>query len=641
MTIRKVDGPTVHNDAKRHIARALSAAARAMGRHPDCAVTFEDDGDENQNILRLAALPTTIDAEGLAKIRGAADSFALRLRYHDPRLHRRWRPADDRAGDLFDALETIRFESLGARALRGAALNLAALADGRAVRLPPSSRAVVDAARVALAAAPDHVLDVTATATVSDPLSNAIAGLIPTIADQEAFARVGATVIAATGLDPTPGAFNADSESDSEARATKDEAGDAAKADTDMVRTAPQDSQAGPEDSDASAKGDSLPDTMPEGGGEDPGGLQKRPVWLARSAAGRDYAIFTGDFDRVCRAEDLCPPGDWAALRRALERRLTAVRAASARHAGRLGRAILARVERSWEVDLDEGHLDTRRLDRVVTTPLRPHAFRKSLAAPFRDTAVALLIDNSGSMRGELIEVAAASADILGTVLQRCDVTFEILGFTTREWKGGRSHARWRRAGSPPRPGRLNETLHVVYKAAADPWWRTRRNLALMLRENLLKENIDGEALLWAYHRLIARPEKRRILVVLSDGEPVDNATNEANGDDYLARHLHRVVAEITASPVELYAVGIGHDVGQFYPAALSVDAANNLAIGLLEGMTALFLDGPDASRGHALGATADAAGRKPPDTPLAILGDGARFAPIGGEYFPAGAIRH
>jgi cobaltochelatase CobT len=260
------------------------------------------------------------------------------------------------------------------------------------------------------------------------------------------------------------------------------------------------------------------------------------------------------------------------------------------RLANRLQRRLMAQQARSWDFDQEEGLLDAARLARVVVSPGHSLSYKIERDTEFRDTVVSLLIDNSGSMRGRPIAIAAICGDILARTLERCGVSTEILGFTTRGWKGGQSREAWLTDGRPPNPGRLNDLRHIVYKRADEPYRRSRRNLGLMMREGLLKENIDGEALLWAHNRLVARPEERRILMVISDGAPVDDSTASANGGSYLERHLRQVIDWIEKrSTVELIAIGIGHDVTRYYNRAVTIMDADQLAGAMVEQLAQLF----------------------------------------------------
>ena len=302
------------------------------------------------------------------------------------------------------------------------------------------------------------------------------------------------------------------------------------------------------------------------------------------------YKVFTRAFDEIVNAEELCDTDELDRLRAFLDKQLQALHGAVARLANRLQRRLLAQQNRGWDFDLDEGMIDAARLARVIVDPMHPLTFKQERDTQFRDTVVTLLLDNSGSMRGRPIMVAACCADILARTLERCGVKVEILGFTTRAWKGGHAREAWLNALKPPLPGRLNDLRHIVYKSADAPWRRSRRNLGLMMREGLLKENIDGEALAWAHARLLARPEQRRILMMISDGAPVDDSTLSVNSGSYLERHLRQVIEEIeTRSPVELLAIGIGHDVTRYYRRAVTVTDAEELAGVMTEKLAELF----------------------------------------------------
>jgi cobaltochelatase CobT len=331
---------------------------------------------------------------------------------------------------------------------------------------------------------------------------------------------------------------------------------------------------------------------MPGAGDDDPG-RPGRPGNLPRHGINDDRALyrpFTTECDETIEAESLCDPDELTRLRGLLDQQLAHLQSVIGRLANRLQRRLLAKQTRAWEFDLEEGMLDAARLSRVITNPVYPLSYKREKETDFRDTVVSLLIDNSGSMRGRPITVAAMSADILARTLERCGVKVEILGFTTRAWKGGQSRERWIAAGKPANPGRLNDLRHIIYKPADAPWRRARRSLGLMLREGILKENIDGEALLWAHNRLIARSEQRRILMVISDGAPVDDSTLSVNPGNYLERHLREVIADIERnSPVELVAIGIGHDVTRYYRRAVTIVDAEQLGGTMLEKLAELF----------------------------------------------------
>jgi cobaltochelatase CobT len=324
----------------------------------------------------------------------------------------------------------------------------------------------------------------------------------------------------------------------------------------------------------------------------DTGEARRAPTPFSNLPPMVDYKAFTTRFDEIVRAEDLCDTAELDRLRSYLDKQLANLQGAVARLANRLQRRLMAQQNRAWEFDLEEGQIDAARLSRVIIDPMHPLTFKSERDTEFRDTVVTLLLDNSGSMRGRPITVAATCADILARTLERCGVKVEILGFTTRAWKGGQSRESWLQAGKPTNPGRLNDLRHIVYKAADAPWRRARRNLGLMMREGLLKENIDGEALAWAHARLIGRPEQRKVLMMISDGAPVDDSTLSVNPGNYLERHLRYVIEEIeTRSPVELIAIGIGHDVTRYYRRAVTIVDAEELAGAMTEKLAELFAE--------------------------------------------------
>jgi cobaltochelatase CobT len=357
------------------------------------------------------------------------------------------------------------------------------------------------------------------------------------------------------------------------------------------VEAAADDAEAGEGES-SDAEADELTDDGEMSDSRDTGEARRADAPFSNLPPMVDYRAYTMRFDEVVKAEDLCDTAELDRLRSYLDKQLANLSGAVARLANRLQRRLMAQQNRAWDFDLEEGTIDAARLSRVVIDPLHPLTFKAERDTEFRDTVVTLLLDNSGSMRGRPITVAATCADILARTLERCGVKVEILGFTTRAWKGGQSREAWLQAGKPQNPGRLNDLRHIVYKAADAPWRRARRNLGLMMREGLLKENIDGEALTWAHSRLIGRPEQRKVLMMISDGAPVDDSTLSVNPGNYLERHLRYVIEEIeTRSPVELIAIGIGHDVTRYYRRAVTIVDAEELAGAMTEKLAELFAE--------------------------------------------------
>ena len=594
--------------------RALGAAARAIAAEPEASVEF---GAESPSVhgakLHLPLPARELPAAEVVRARAAADSFALKLRHHDPQVHAARAPAGGPARAVYDAAEQARVEALGARRMRGVAMNLTATLEEqfRGGGAAPESLAqeamdtpVADVVRLLVreqltgAAAPEGMRPLIELwrPAIEEKAGADLRALMGQIEDQEEYAKCARRLIASLDIwedeaDPSPDQSASDD----------DETGDDASGDDEDGATegseAPGEEGEGEGESGESealsadtAEDENQPNASDQ---EEPGGA-KRPWWPDDfpSNAPREprYRPYTTEFDEVVEASDLCDAVELAQLRGHLDQQMQSLQGVVARLANRLQRRLLAKQTRSWQFDLDEGLLDSGRLARVVTNPLHPLSFKIEKETEFRDTVVTLLIDNSGSMRGRPIGVAAMCADILGRTLERCGVDVEVLGFTTRAWKGGRSRERWVAEGKPADPGRLNDTRHIVYKAANAPWRRCRKNLGLMMREGLLKENIDGEALLWAHQRLLAQPHERRILMVISDGAPVDDSTLSVNKGNYLDRHLSDVIHWIEArSPVQLIAIGIGHDVGRYYGRATTIVDVEQLGGVMVEQLANLF----------------------------------------------------
>ncbi|MGO8953962.1 MAG: cobaltochelatase subunit CobT, partial [Rhodomicrobium sp.] len=563
--------------------RAVSLATRSLAASKTMNVVFGSDvpGYDGKTV-RLPQPSRAMSRKEVAIIRGYADSIALMVSAHDARLHAALAPAQGAARDAFDAVERARVEAVGALRMRGVAKNLSAKLASRYERLPdrdidrqdaPIDEALALIVREKLTGAKpprgaDGIVGVWRS-RIEDRAGPLLERLDGAVDDQAAFARLMRDILVALELmEGTP--ENTQDEDNREANEREDAQAQGAEEQPEEENAQPAEAEA---DQAETAEGleDGEPAELPEqdynpaeheGAGE-PQAPPRRPnasVLDAPESFG--YRAFTRQFDESVGAESLCDTDELERLRSFLDKQLSLLHVAVSRLANRLQRRLLAQQSRAWDFDLEEGMLDTARLSRVVTDPFQPLSFKRERDTTFRDTVVTLLLDNSGSMRGRPIMVAACCADILARTLERCGVKVEILGFTTRQWKGGQSREQWLAAGKPANPGRLNDLRHIIYKAADTPWRRARRNLGLMMREGLLKENIDGEALAWAHARLLARPEQRRIIMMISDGAPVDDSTLSVNNGTYLEKHLRQVIHEIeTYSPVELIAVGIGHDV--------------------------------------------------------------------------------
>lgn len=563
--------------------------------------------------IETAALPPALTTAEIVRLRGEADALALRLRHHDERLHALHDLQGERARAAYDAIAQARVEALGAGRMPGVAANIAALIEQRC-RDRPLDRAT-SREQVALAEAL-HVLarerfcgapPPPAARTMAElwrPYFDAhvgprLDGLREHLRDERTFAAGLHELIEALDLEnPTSEAREPRKLARSEGESGDEDAAEQARAGGAAARDAQpslRHASSGRNEGGRAAQADFA--AAPARTGAE-GGDAVRDAASARGPSA-SYRAYTTAFDQTVGAEELCDASELHPLRARLDRELMRLPELVGRLAKRLQRRLLASQLRDWAFDLEEGWLDPGRLDRIVISPDHGLSFRMEKASGFRDTVVGVLIDNSSSMRGRPLAVAAMSADILARTLERCGIKVEILGFTTRTWKGGRAREQWRREGEPVAPGRLGELRHIVYKAADTPWRRARKNLGLMLRDGIPKENIDGEALLWAHRRLVARPEQRRILVVVSDGAPADEATLAANPGDYLERHLHEVIAWIERrSPVELLAIGIGHDVTRHYRRAVTLRDADELGAALLEQLARLFDERPRAPAG-------------------------------------------
>jgi cobaltochelatase CobT len=604
------------DDRAERFKGVLGTAMKTIALDPELSVSFGND----QPILtghkaRLPQVSGTTSMKDIAITRGLSDSFALRLANHKDDIHNRYLPQGKNARAMFEAVEQARIEAIGANAMPGVAQNLSAMLDDRygrtvvnrssnrrdtpleeAVGLilrekltgekpPPAARPYVDLWRV--------WVDEKAKANL-DTLSTALH-------DQQQFAKFSRDLIAALdmgdelGEDPDKGEENEEQEAE-EDPGEKNETPEGEEQEAEQQASEDmQEAEGESESAEMEAKSidtDDQPDDQEledDTDGEEP---YRPQLPFSNNASPDFYKVYANSFDEVVSADDLCDEEELTRLRAYLDKQLSNLQGVVARLANRLQRRLMAQQNRSWEFDIEEGILDSAKLMRVIIDPMHPLSFKMEKDMNFRDTVVSLLIDNSGSMRGRPITVAATCADILARTLERCGVKTEILGFTTRAWKGGQSREKWLSANKPTNPGRLNDLRHIIYKAADEPWRRARKNLGLMMREGLLKENIDGEALIWAHNRMLGRPEQRRIMMVISDGAPVDDSTLSVNSGNYLERHLRQVISDIEGrSPVELIAIGIGHDVTRYYKRAVTIVDAEELGGAMTEKLAELFED--------------------------------------------------
>lgn len=591
------------------LKRSISACARAVSHDESLAVTFEQgQGVVNVGGTKLAEPQSELNNDTVSVTRGQADSVALWRAHHDTGIHERSAPSDPVARRLFDAVEQTRVEAVGTRYLDGVASNLEVnlgnrldalnydsdhadiLAEGLALllRQKMTKKPVSDRGREILS----HCSD-----TLQKVSPEWLDKLCEEQNDQQSFAlQVNDLLVAMNFIDGAEaGEYAADANEEMDEPDLPED-----DSDSDLPPGESDSSEEMPESE--GEEGEPVDDPEDDAGteGADVSETPGASIQETSGESNKKYHIYTTEFDEVITPLDMCGAAELGRLRERLDEHVGDLQSSIGRFANRLQRHLLAHQNRSWNFDQEEGVLDTARLTRVVTDPMQPLSFKQEKESKFRDTVVTLLIDNSGSMHGRSIVVAASCADILANTLERCGVSVEVLGFTTRAWKGGQARNKWVIAGQTPNPGRLNDLRHIVYKSADTPWRRGRNNLGLMLRKGLLKENIDGEALTWAYQRMMVRPEKRKILMVISDGAPIDDSTLSANPGKFLERHLQEVIRQVEADPeVELTAIGIGHDVTQYYKRAATIANVSELASVMTTQLVELFNKAAPLKKGN------------------------------------------
>jgi len=600
--------------------KALSEATKVMANDPELTVSYSVDpsglaGDQ----MRLPQVSRRMTREEVLLVRGTADALAMHRRYHDEGVHARYRPSGRMAQDLYEAMETARCEAMGARDMPGTAGNIDAKILSEATKLGYDQ--ISQASDAPLATAAGYLIRHLATGRalpagadnvmqlwrgfIEEQAAETLENLNDRLSNQTEFARFARQIIEDLGygdqLGDDPDAPD-DDQDDQEDSAEDDEQPDSTGQDdeqNDEADATPEQSQ---EDSQDAAQAQISTDDLAEDEMSDETELPEGEAPLEppppppASEADPNYRVFNDSFDEEIPAEELADPAELERLRAYLDQQLEPLKGAVGRLANKLQRRLQAQQNRSWLFDMEEGILDAGRLARVVANPTTPLSFKIEKDTEFRDTVVTLLLDNSGSMRGRPISIAAICADVLARTLERCDVKVEILGFTTRAWKGGQSREKWLAEGRVQQPGRLNDLRHIIYKSADAPWRRVRPNLGLMMKEGLLKENIDGEALEWAHRRMLARSEARKILMVISDGAPVDDSTLSVNPANYLEKHLRDVIAMVERrKAVELMAIGIGHDVTRYYSRAVTITDVEQLAGAMTEQLAALFDKDPRA----------------------------------------------
>ncbi|MBU3034404.1 cobaltochelatase subunit CobT [Tritonibacter mobilis] len=601
--------------------KALAEATKVMANDTELTVNYSvDPSGMSGDTMRLPQVSRRMTREEVLLARGTADALALRRKYHDEGVASRYAPSGDMARELYDAMESARCEAMGARDMPGTASNIDVKIQNEALRRGYDQ--VTSASEAPLAVSAGYLIRHLATGR---PLPEAAANVMElwrgfieaqagetlenldeTIADQAAFAKFARRVISDLGygdqLGDDPDDLDDEMNDESEETAEEEEQPDSSgqdDSDEEEADASPEQAQEQQQDeSQAQVSADDMAEEEVTDETEMPDGEAplEPPAPQPVSDADPDYRVFLDTHDEEIAAEDLAEPQELERLRAYLDQQLEPLKGAVSRLANKLQRRLQAQQNRSWEFDKEEGVLDAGRLARVVANPTTPLSFKVEKDTEFRDTVVTLLLDNSGSMRGRPISIAAICADVLARTLERCNVKVEILGFTTRAWKGGLSREAWLNDGRPQLPGRLNDLRHIIYKSADAPWRRVRPNLGLMMKEGLLKENIDGEALEWAHRRMVGRPEARKILMVISDGAPVDDSTLSVNPANYLEKHLRDVIAMVEKKKqVELLAIGIGHDVTRYYDRAVTITDVEQLAGAMTEQLAALFDSDPRA----------------------------------------------
>lgn len=606
--------------------KALAEATKVMANDPELAVTFTvDPPGATRETVRLPQVSRRMTREEVLIARGTADAFALRHKFHNAKIAAKYMPQGQMAQDLYSAMENARVEAVGARHMPGTAGNIDAKIGNEAIRKGYDQ--VREASGAPLATAAGYLIRHLATGRempkgaanvmdlwrgfIEDNCGGTLEGLEESLHDQAAFAKFARQIISDMGYGDQLGddpddmgdddqEADASNEDDQEPESTGQDDGD-----EDETEGTPEQSQEEQQDAaeaqvsmDDSAESEMAEEAdMPEG--EAP---MEPPAPQPVSDADPNYVVYSTEHDEEIGAEDLAEPAELERLRAYLDQQLEPLKGAVSRLANKLQRRLQAQQNRSWSFDQEEGILDAGRLARVVANPTTPLSFKVEQDTEFRDTCVTLLLDNSGSMRGRPISIAAICADVLARTLERCSVKVEILGFTTKAWKGGLSREEWLAEGRPQQPGRLNDLRHIIYKRADAPWRRSRDNLGLMMKEGLLKENIDGEALEWAHRRMSARPEARKVLMVISDGAPVDDSTLSVNPANYLEKHLRDVIEMVEKrKAVELIAIGIGHDVTRYYDKAVTITDVEQLAGAMTEQLAGLF-DSDPRKRARVLG---------------------------------------
>jgi len=588
---------------KERFKSAVSSAVKAISGNYDLEIKFGNDSSTKKNFLSLPEIANLKKLQDFTNLRAYADSEALKIKYTNKKIYLKNQPEGSMAKALYAIAEKIRYEKIGSNKLKGVKNNITQCYENKFLGKKieeiktESDVPITEAFELYLRS---YFFEIKQNSTTKKILSHwkdlfnksikeKLIELNSCIENQEKFGGLVSNLIDKLKFEDSNEKENETKKEKTEDKPSNSEGNDNEK-DLSKMEDSTKDSNLSVDNTNFEAlaeKTDS--DNLEEKEAEGNQNLQRLHK---KNTLKEKYKIFTDSYDEVKNAEELEKDEEISRLRKSLDQQLTNLQSLVAKLANKLQRQLLAKQNRSWDFDLEEGMLDASKLSRIIANPFHSLSYKMEKETEFKDTVVTLLIDNSGSMRGRPISVAAICADILSRTLERCSVKVEILGFTTKNWKGGKSREEWNIKNKPKNPGRLNDLRHIVYKSADKPWRQSKKNIGLMLKEGLLKENIDGEALLWAFKRLSVRKEERKILMVISDGAPVDDSTLSVNSGDYLEKHLKQTVKWIEEnSNIEILAVGIGHDVTRYYKKAIKIADVQELGDVMINQLTKLFSD--------------------------------------------------
>ena len=584
---------------KERFKSAVSSAVKAISENFDLEIKFENSISSKKNSLNLPEVINLKKLQDFTNLRAFADSAALKIKYTNKKIYIKNEPDGAISKELYAIAEKIRYEKIGSDRLKGIKNNITQCYENK--YKDKKIEEIKTEADVPIAEAFElylrsHFFKIKQTLATKKVLSywkqlfdknlkQSLKELDNCIEDQSKFSQLISDLINSLDFKDPNSKEKEEKKETTEKDSSQSNQNEEENDPSQKEESENNVSELSAFDASFESMNDSQDSNKTEVEG-DPGSLKEN----RKSIIKEKYKVFTNKYDGIQNAEDLENDDEIIRLRKNLDQQLTNLQSLVTKLANKLQRQLLAKQNRSWEFDLEEGMLDSSKLTRLIIDPFHSLSYKMEKEIEFKDTIVTLLIDNSGSMRGRPISVAAICADILSRTLERCSVKVEILGFTTKNWKGGKSREKWNFENKPSNPGRLNDLRHIVYKSADTPWRQSKKNLGLMLKEGLLKENIDGEALLWAFKRIASRKEERKILMVISDGAPVDDSTLSVNSGDYLEKHLKQTVKWIEEnSNIEILAVGIGHDVTRYYKKAIKIADVQELGDVMINQLTRLF----------------------------------------------------